>query len=126
MNRMHGALCVLAAVVIIATVGFRVNTDTANWLLTHLEKACMLAESNDTASAADEVQRVRTMMSDRMPLLFMFSSHTKTDEIEVYLEKASAALAQHQKALFIQHCRSAAVLTRDFRDMEYPSLYNIL
>jgi len=68
----------------------------------------------------------KNTISSNRNYLYLFVCHDVIDEIERCVEKAEVCLVQNDKTLFSLYCSNAINLTKDFEDLQYPNLSNII
>ncbi len=126
MYRLYGALSVLGAVLLISLFGFYLNKTTSDSIIDHLDASFESAEEGKTDRAIDEINEAQKLLHSRLETMFLFVSHRKLDEIEQCINKSKYYLINNDLTSFYVYCSSSLELIRDYRDMEYPTFYNIL
>lgn len=126
MYRLYGALAVLAAVVLISFTGFYINKTTSDKIIGCLESSSELAKQGRADEAKQNINEAQKLLHSRLETMFLFVSHRKLDEIEQCIDKAKTYLDNSDYTSYYVYCSNALELIRDYRNTEYPTIYNIL
>ena len=125
MNRLFGALAVLAGVIIIILSGFFINTNTAGTVEKFLSRSMDYAEKNDIPHAKAELEKALHEWNDNMDTMLLFISHGRLDEIEQSLNAAYAYIKSNDISMYTAECTRAFLMTDNFKSVEFPTVNNI-
>lgn len=126
MYRLYSAVAVLAAAIVISVLGYECNTHTAKEVSDAMQYALHYFEMGEVRNAERSIFDAKNTISSNRNYLYLFVCHDVIDEIERCVEKAEVCLAQNDKTLFSLYCSNAINLTKDFEDLQYPNLSNII
>ena len=125
MNRLFGALTVLAGIIVIILSGFFINTDTAGTVEKFLSRSMDYAEKNDIPHAKAELEKALHEWNDNMDTMLLFISHGRLDEIEQSLNAAYAYIKSNDISMYTAECTRAFLMTDNFKSVEFPTVNNI-
>ena len=125
MNRLFGALTVLAGIIVIILSGFFINTDTAGTVEKFLSRSMDYAEKNDIPHAKAELEKALHEWNDNMDTMLLFISHGRLDEIEQSLNTAYAYIKNNDISMYTAECTRAFLMTDNFKSVEFPTVNNI-
>ena len=125
MNRLFGALTVLAGIILTVTAGFFINTETAENVCRSLSLSMDYAENGDIQNAKTELEKALSEWNDNMDTMLLFISHGRLDEIEQALNTACSYLKNNDISMYSAECTRAFLMTENFKDVEFPNINNI-
>ncbi len=126
MYRLFGAVGVLILIIVIGTASFVESTKASEEILDKLESAYSLADSGKIKAASIAMKEAANRMNEHSEILCLTHSHQVFDEISLETEKAIGLLEHGEREQFIASCRSIVFRIRDFKELEFPTLKNIL
>ena len=119
-------LLLLAALVALALWQQHIITNLADRTEEVLRLALQLAERDELPNAQGPLREIVQAWDDKKFLLYMLSDHSKESEIRTSLLKLAAYAEQNDKPLFYGEAAYLDVLLDDLRDMDRPTIHNIL
>lgn len=126
MYRIKSAIAILIATIVIITVGFTINTNTARSVYSKVDAAQQYNKNGNVYKAKQEILSARDEWENKMETMLMFMSHSKLDQIEEALGIANTYIDCGDKNAFSAECQKATILLQHFYDLEYPTINNIL
>ena len=126
MNRLFGALTVLAGIILTVTAGFFINTETAENVCRYLSLSMDYAENGDIQNAKTELEKALGEWNDNMDTMLLFISHGRLDEIEQALNTGYSFIKNSDITMYFGECTRAFLMTENVKNVEYPSINNII
>lgn len=125
MNRLFGALAVLAGVLLIVITGFCINTSTAASVEALLTESLSYARHGNTTQAASSLKKAKNLWDHHMETMLLFVSHGKLDQIQETINIADSYIKSNEISLYLAECTTAKLLIDHFKNVEYPNINNI-
>ena len=125
MNRLFGALAVLAGIIITVATGFFVNTNTARIVNDKLSLSLEYAENGDIKNAKLSLEKAIDEWDSKMQTMLLFISHGRLDEIEQTINTAYSYIKNKDIPMYAAECTRAYLLIDNFKSVEYPTVNNI-
>ncbi len=125
MQKLFTAGIIALILLIITSAGFRINTETSDAVGAKLSKAIELVNDGKNEKARSVMNDCMEIWNSNFQKMQIFISHGRIDEIDESLKTADYQLNGNNDEVFITEASRALVLLAHFKDMEYPSVYNV-
>ncbi len=126
MNRIIGTIIILIITIALVTTEFVINTNTASSVNEKIYNADIIASNGRVDEAEYNMNEALKEWDDHSQSMLLFYSHQKPDEIEESIHKAKSYLDSEEMSLFHAECKLILIRLKQFNDLEYPSIKNIL
>ena len=126
MSRLYGSIVVFVFVASMVITDFIYNTTVTNRIQEELDMAVRSAQQQNTDEAKTHIKNCLDTLEKDRSILYLFSSHCQSEEIIQQVERSYEYLDNGDVASFYVYCRVAERLTKDMKELEYPTLQNIL
>ena len=126
MNRIWSAVAVLLITVGLTAFSFVYNTDTINRLYSEMSVVMETVDKKDYNKAQQQLDKAENEWNGRKKIMLIFSSHDKPDGIEEALKISEVYLKNGDMQMFRAECKRLFVMIEQYRDIEYPEIFNIL
>lgn len=125
MQKLLSAGIITLILLIITSAGFKINTETSDAVSERLSKTIELVNNGENEKARREMKKCVDIWNSHFQKMQIFISHGRIDEIDESLKTAEYQLNGNNDTEFITEASRSLVLLEHFKDMEYPSVYNI-
>ncbi len=126
MNRIIGTIIILLLTIALVTTEFIINTNTASSVNEKIYSADEMASKNQISEAHKKMDEAMQEWDHHVQSMLLFYSHQKPDEIEESLHTAKSYLDQGEISFFHAECKLIIIRLKQFNDLEYPTIRNIL
>ena len=126
MNRIIGTIIIFLITIALVTTEFIINTNTASSVNDLIYKADLMAIKNKKSEAHKNMDEALKEWDNHVQSMLLFYSHQKPDEIEESLHIAKSYLDSGEMNMFHAECKLIMIRLRQFNDLEYPTIRNIL